>query len=187
MPFTLQPEQLDAIAPFTVACRGTTNLVIERVGPSLRVALGADPTGQDFLSTFQVERPLGVSTAADIRARTDQAFLLRPHAPDLLLRMQAICPADEDRIIFVGSLVVSSEEDMSRLGLSFGDFAVSDPTPDLLILKRSQERNLQDLALLNDELVRSAGELHAANLALGETERRYRALVEQQPLVTYID
>jgi len=187
MSFTLHPDQLDAIAPFAVVCSGAPEPVIERVGPSLRRALGMDPAGQGFFATFDIERPRGVTTAQDIRARSGLAFLLRPREHDLLLRLQPICPPDGDRLIFVGSLVLSSEEDMARLGLAFTDFAPSDPTPDLLILKRSQERSLQDLATLNDELVRSAEDLRAANAALIETQRRYRALVEQQPLVTYID
>ncbi len=185
MELAFDSDQFDAIAPFSIVCNA--ELEIERIGPSLRKALGRDLAGSGLLEEFAIDRPHGITTAEDVRARPGSAFLLRFRELDLTLRCQVISPAAGERIIFLGSLALASELDISRLGLGFGDFAASDPTPDLLILKRSQERSLHDLAILNTELSRSSASLRSANAALTEAERRYRTLVEQQPLVTYID
>ena len=185
MVLELHDDQLDAVAPFSVVCSG--DLVIERIGPSLRKALGRDLAGEQLADAFTIERPRGVDTPAEVRARAGMAFLLRSLDHDLSLRCQPLLSPTGDRIVFFGSLALASESDMSRLGVGYADFAASDPTPDLLILKRTQERSLQDLATLNTELERSGSQLRAANAALTDAERRYRTLVEQQPLVTYID
>ncbi len=185
MELTFDSDQFDAIAPFSIVCND--DLEIEHIGPSLRKALGRDLAGSRLLEDFAIDRPHGIATAEDVRARPGSAFLLRFREHDLTLRCQVICPTGGGRIIFLGSLALASELDISRLGLGFGDFAASDPTPDLLILKRSQERSLHDLAILNAELSRSSANLRTANTALTEAERRYRTLVEQQPLITYID
>ena len=185
MEFALDSSQLDAIAPFSIVC--DESLHVEHIGPSLRKALGRELAGSALLEEFAIDRPHGIAGAEDIRARPGSAFLLRFLEHDLTLRCQAVFPTGGARIIFLGSIALASELDISRLGLGFADFAASDPTPDLLILKRSQERSLHDLAILNTELSRSSANLRTANTALTEAERRYRTLVEQQPLVTYID
>ena len=185
MDLHLDTGQLDAVAPFAIVC--SRDLVIEHAGPSLSKALGRELTGCDLLDEFVIDRPHGITSAADILERASSSFLLRYREHDLSLRCQPICPPDGDRIIFFGSLALASETDISRLGLGYGDFAASDPTPDLLILRRAQERSLKDLAVLNAELSQSSLRLRGANAALTEAERRLRALVEQQPLVTYID
>ena len=90
----------------------------------------------------------------------------------LLLRLRPLDPACGSRsstspspsgVMLLGTPVVSSSEELDRLGLSAADFSPIDQTPDLLLLRRGQERSLADLRTLNAELQRSASELRRAN------------------------
>jgi len=181
----LGAHELDAIAPFAIVCAG--DLTIERIGPSLRKALGRDLAGREFFDEFEVHRPHGVRTGADVRASTGISLHVRTTGGALKLRYQPILVPGGDRIIFFGSLVLTDEADLARIGLGFQDFALADPTPDLLLIRRTQDISLRDLATLNVQLERSALEQHTVKAALAVSERRYRTLVEQQPLVTYTD
>lgn len=186
MKFSIDSAQLDTLAPFGIVCSG--DLVITQTGPSLRKALGgADITGMRLLDVFTIERPAGVTSAEQIRARAGNALILRARDHPIALRSQPICWPDDDRIVLFGSLALTSHPDIVQLGLGIADFAASDPTPDMLILKRTQERSLSDLATLNAELEASATRLRATNAALAQAELRYRTLVEQHPLVTYVN
>lgn len=178
-------EQFDALAPFGIVC--SPELVVRHAGPSLRKALGSDLRGTPLLDAFAVERPRDAGDPQSVLQRLSSPFLLRAHDCELTLRCQAFRPEGEEAIVFFGTLALSTEADVSRLGLGYRDFAASDPTPDVLILKRTQERSLRDLAELNRELSRTADRLRQANSALADAEQRYRTLVESQPLVTYID
>lgn len=185
MSVELDLAQVDGIAPFGILC--APDLTIVRAGPALRTALGRDPKGVRLPDVFSADRPRGELTADQIRAREGMPFLLRSRTGDVTLRCQPVVLRADGSILFLGSPAITSDAQMSELGLRYTDFAPSDPTPDLLILKASQERSLQDLSTLNAELERSAVRLKESNAALADAERRYRTIVEHQPLVTYID
>jgi PAS domain S-box-containing protein len=180
----LEGEDLDRVAPFGVLC--DTALVVTRVGPSWS-RLTEDFVGRSLLDVFDLVRPAGIDTVEGLRRHRDSMLLLRLRPRGPRLRFQVVDVSDPAGVMLVGTPVVSSSEELDQLGLSAADFSPIDQTPDLLLLRRGQERSLADLRTLNTELQRSAGELRRTNKMLSRAEARYRRLVELQPLVMYID
>ncbi len=184
MSIQFRDDDLDRAAPFGVLCG--EDLVVRRQGPSW-ARLGVTLVGRPLLEVLEVVRPLGVSTIEQIRSHRDSMLLMRllPEGPRL--RFQAVDVADPAGVLLIGNPIVSSSQELDRLGLSAADFSPVDQTPDLLFLRRGQERSLDDLRTLNAELQRSATELRDANRMLTRAEAQYRRIVELQPLVMYID
>ena len=180
----LEDDDLDRVAPFGVLC--DEDLRVRRVGPSWR-RLVPDFAGERLLDVFDVVRPAGIANLSDIRAHKDSMILLRLRPSGPRVRFQAVDVSDPSGVMLMGTPVVSSSEELDRLGLSAADFSPIDQTPDLLLLRRGQERSLADLRTLNSELQRSASEARRTNKMLTRAEARYRQLVELQPLVMYID
>jgi PAS domain S-box-containing protein len=180
----LEDGDLDRVAPFGVLV--DEDLVVRRLGPSW-LRLTVDFTGRNLLEVFDVVRPAGIESVASLRQHRDSMLLLRLRPSGPRLRFQAIDISEPRGVLLTGTPVVSTSEELDRLGLSAADFSPIDQTPDLLLLRRGQERSLADLRTLNTELQRSSGELRRTNKMLGRAEARYRQLVELQPLVMYID
>jgi len=180
----IEGEDLDRVAPFGVVC--DESLVVTRMGPSWR-RLGADVVGRGLFDAFEVVRPAGLSTIETVRAHRDSMLLLRVRPSGPRVRFQVVDVSEPAGVLLVGTPVVVSSEELDRWGLSASDFSPIDQTPDLLLLRRGQERSLEDLRTLNSELQRSASELRWTNRMLTRAEAQYRSLVELQPLVMYID
>jgi len=180
----IEDDDLDRVAPFGVLC--DESLVVTRVGPSWR-RLSDDFVGRPLLEVFEVVRPSGLATIESVRRHRDSMLLLRLSPSGPRVRFQVVDVSEPSGVMLVGTPVVASSEELDRLGLSAADFSPIDQTPDLLLLRRGQERSLEDLRTLNSELQRAAGELRWTNKMLTRAEAQYRSLVELQPLVMYID
>ncbi len=180
----LEDDDLDRVAPFGVLCDEA--LVVTRVGPSWR-RLTEDFVGRSLFDVFDVVHPAGLGSVESLRRHRDSMLLLRLLPGGPRVRFQLVDVSEPSGVMLVGTPVVSTSEELDRLGLSAADFSPIDQTPDLLLLRRGQERSLADLRTLNTELQRSASELRWANRMLTRAEAQYRSLVELQPLVMYID
>jgi PAS domain S-box-containing protein len=180
----LHEENLDQAAPFGVLC--DEDLVVTRQGPSWS-KLGVSLVGRPLLEQLQVVRPVGISSLAQMRTHRGSMLLMRVLPSGPRMRFQMVDVAEPAGLLLIGNPIVSSSEELERLGLSVFDFSPVDQTPDLLFLRRGQERSLDDLRTLNAELQRSATELRDANRMLTRAEAQYRRIVELQPLVMYID
>ncbi|CAB4845899.1 unannotated protein [freshwater metagenome] len=180
----IEVDDLDRVSPFGVIC--DESLTIVRAGPSWR-RLTADMVGRSLFDVFDVIRPAGIDSIDSLRLRRESLLLfkLRPGGPRV--RFQIIDVTEPVGVMLLGAPVVSSSEELDQLGLSAADFSPIDQTPDLLLLRRGQERSLIDLRSLNSELQESASDLRTANRLLTRAEAQYRRLVELQPLVMYVD
>jgi PAS domain S-box-containing protein len=183
MTVRIEGDDLDRVAPFGILC--DEELVVVRVGPSW-ARLTEPFVGRPLLDVFDVVRPAGVHSLEGVRRHRDTMLLLKL-AEGTRLRFQVVDVSDPAGVLLIGTPVVASSEELDKLGLSAADFSPIDQTPDLLLLRRGQERSLADLRTLNTELQRSASELRWANKMLTRAEAQYRRLVELQPLVMYID
>ncbi len=174
----------DRIAPFGVLC--DENLVVSRAGPAW-ARLRADLVGRALLEAFDVLRPDGVDGLESLRRHGSEPLLMRLRPSGPRVRFQVVDVDDPVGVVLVGAPVVSTAEELDTWGLTPDDFSPVDQTPDLLHLRAGQESSLAELRTLNIELHRTTDELRAANDLLRRAEARYRGLVEQQPLVMYID
>jgi len=184
MTIRLRDDDLDRAAPFGVLC--DEDLVVLRQGPSWR-RLGVEMVGRHLLEVLEVVRPLGVVGLQDIRKHRDSMLLMRLLPDGPRMRFQAVDVDEPAGVLLLGNPIIASSQELEALNLSAADFSPVDQTPDLLFLRRGQERSLDDLRTLNAELQRSATELRDANRMLTRAEAQYRRIVELQPLVMYID
>ncbi|MEY2715945.1 MAG: hypothetical protein RIT24_2288, partial [Planctomycetota bacterium] len=144
--------------------------------PSVRV-------GAAFSDVFEIERPTGVVSEADIAARADDVFLVSLRArPELKLRGQFVPRAKcscGGCLLFIGGPWIRQVSDMPRLGLGISDFPPHDPRGDFLVLLQTQESTMSDLKQLNARLRKAGEELDLRTREM-EREMKLRAELEAQ-------
>ncbi len=74
-------------------------------------------------------------------------------------------------LLFIGTPKVSGVEDVTKLGLTFKDFAIHDPTNDLLLLLQTQQTSMNDLRHLMSRLKRKQEKLNQAKEAAEKSEK----------------
>ncbi|HVU36304.1 MAG TPA: ATP-binding protein [Opitutaceae bacterium] len=161
-------DEFDNLFPFHLGFR--SDGIVTHVGRSLRrLAPHAAPgaTLSDLLRPRRPDEPFAFSTLA---AAAGQLHVVEEPVTGTLLRgqMQPI----GDRIFFLGSPWLESTSDLDRLGLTFDDYAVHDPTLDLLHLLEVQKIAAADLKRLAAQLSARGDQLRAR-----ENESRKLALV----------
>ena len=139
--------------------------------------------GAAFHELFEVERPTGISTEADIATRADGVFLLALRArPGFKLRGQFVprgkCSCG-GCLLFVGGPWITQIADMPRLGLELSDFPPHDPRGDFLVLLQAQESTNTDLRQLTARLRATGAALEARTREI-EREMKLRADLEAQ-------
>ena len=184
MQISIASEHLDRVAPFGIFLDESLRVI--RVGTSFE-RLGVFGEQQLLWDLFDPIRPAALTDAESLRRHAGTLILMMFKKTHTQFRFQSVPVTDPAGVFLVGSPVVSSSVELEQLGLSSSDFAPTDQTPDLLFLRQGQERSLDNLKLLNQELQDTAAELRASNRQLVRAESRYRHLVEAQPLAMYID
>lgn len=184
MQISIGSDDLDRVAPFGIFVNDAMRVF--RVGSSFE-RLGVFSEQQLLWDLFEPVRPSALTDTQSLRRHAGTLILMVFKKTQTHFRFQAVPVVDPAGVFLVGSPVVASSGELESLGLSASDFAPTDQTPDLLFLRQGQERSLDNLKLLNQELQDTAAELRASNRQLGRAESRYRKLVEAQPLAMYID
>ncbi len=184
MQISIASEHLDRVAPFGIFLDDSLRVI--RVGSSFE-RLGVFSEQQLLWDLFIPIRPTALTDADSLRRHAGTLILMTFKKTQTQFRFQSVPVSEPAGVFLVGSPVVTSSPELEQLGLSSSDFAPTDQTPDLLFLRQGQERSLDNLKLLNQELQDTAAELRASNRQLVRAESRYRHLVEAQPLAMYID
>jgi hypothetical protein len=122
---SLRDDQLDRAAPFGVLC--DEDLVVLRQGPSWD-RLGVSLVGRPLLDSIEIVRPLGLSTIDEMRAHRDSMLLMRVLPGGPRMRFQMVDVAEPAGLLLIGNPIVSSSEELERLGLSVFDFSPVDQT-----------------------------------------------------------
>jgi len=184
MQISIESHDLDRVAPFGLFLNNDLRII--RTGSSFE-RLGVLAEQQLLWDLFDPVRPASLTDTDSLRRHAGTLILMTFKKTMTQFRFQAVPSVEPQGVLLVGSPVVNSSAELENLGLSSSDFAPTDQTPDLLFLRQGQDRSLDNLRLLNQELQDTAAELRAANRQLGRAESRYRKLVEAQPLAMYID
>ena len=151
---------LDSACPFHLVL--DRHLVVRQAGPAARRLLSPElADGVELTSLLEVVSPKGPVTFAALRAKTRSLFLMRGPR-DLVLRGQMLYDDAADLLVFVGSPWVTETSDVTTLGLTLSDFAVSDPVVDYLLLLQQQASSLAKAQELAARLRDAAAELTAA-------------------------
>lgn len=165
------PEQLaliEASSPFFLLV--DDGLRIVRVGRSLRRMLGArfvlpTPFGDVFRVVHpQVELELGALLGLEHRPLTLECHSLRA-----VLRATLVQLPSSKGFLLLASPWITSDEDLSRLGLTPDDFSPHDPSHDLLALFDRKKETIARLEKANERLREMQAELDRSKRAVDES------------------
>lgn len=170
------PSQFAELFPFHLIVDSANRVV--QTGRSLgRICpgLAERPHFDEFLRLL---RPAVSSLADATPAQLSSLALLQVRGFELQLRGQ-ILPVAGGRFLFVGSPWITEAGDLQRLGLSLEEFALHDPSLDLIHAVQAQRMAADDHRRLVERLKFQRAELQAANaqLKLREAEASKLALV----------
>ena len=155
----LAREQCERLFPFHVAFDG--GLRVTALGRSLARLLPEGWLGRGLLELVAVERPvMAEPTFATLVARKEQVFLLAVCGRELKLRGEVVEVAGG--AMFVGAPWLTDLGQVQRAGLTLKDFALHDPTGELLVVMKTMETSIQDARRLAEKLRRQAQQLQAA-------------------------
>jgi len=124
-----------------------TEFKLLELGPSLAKHVKYE-VGDSFTAHFEVLRPFGDYDHAKVIRNQKRLTLLGILGGALLLRGQVLFIDDSQEYLFVGSVKVTSMDDLESVGLNIGDFAPHDPVLDFLLLLNqtgSDHTEAQDL------------------------------------------
>ena len=161
-------DEFDDLFPFHIGMRADG--VVTHVGRSLRRLAPRISPGVKLADVLQPHRPEEPFEFERLSAAAGQLHVVREPLSGVLLRgqMQRV----GDRVFFLGAPWLESTSALEPLGMTFTDFAVHDPTIDLLHLLEVQKIASVDLKKLAAQL-----SLRGEQLRARENEARKLALV----------
>ena len=163
----LPPELVRRAFPFYL--EWDQDLRIKSTGPSVSKICSAAVPGAPITGLFKLHRPEGEITVETFREGHSLLFLLKVIESGILLRGQVTLLEETNSFLMLAAPWISQPDDVERLGLSMGDFAIHDQTMDLLQVVQTQQ-------MANDDLQRLAATLTAQSARLREKEAEARKL-----------
>jgi PAS domain S-box-containing protein len=174
----LGSELFHALFPFHLVFAGDGCL--RQAGRSLARVSSSFAVGAYFAELFAVRRPEG-SDWDWIRCHPGVLFLLHHRATGLPIRGHFVAvPGGDDGVLFLGSPWITSTQELESYRLLLSDFALHDPTVDLIQVMQSQQMALVDLQALADRLGAQRAELRETNRRMNE---QFRSLQQAQHLL----
>ncbi len=125
---------------------------IVEAGPSLIKVCPLAKPGARLQDLFLAIRPAGEFCDALARSMPDNLLLLRSRQNQCMLRGQVIILNEPHLGIMLATPWLTEPDQVERLGLTMGDFAVHDQTLDLLQVLQAQRMTSADLIKLNNRL-----------------------------------
>jgi diguanylate cyclase (GGDEF)-like protein len=155
---TLVPSMLDIAFPFHVAL--DRQLRVLQAGPSVRKLHPDGLVGLQFTDLFTITTPrIATSFEAFVDRPRDLFLLASRTRPGLILRGQVLHEPGADVLFFVGSPWMTETTAFAALGLTVGDFAVSDGVVDYVLLLQTQASALDEARALTTQLHDTAEQL----------------------------
>lgn len=167
---TLPAEAFERLFPFYFAW--DEGLRLTAVGVSMRKLCPDVVPGAKLGDLFQMIRPQAALTAAFVAAQQNRLLLFEQRESRVAFRGQVVPLPDQGVTVMVASPWLSDTAQFESLGLTAADFAIHDPSLDLLQVLQTQQMANQDLKRLTERLTRQRGQLRER-----EAEARKLALV----------
>lgn len=162
-PVSVRPElsagNFEKVFPFY--CSLDASLRVLSIGPSLAKVCPDLAPGDEFSERFQMIRPEGRFGHEMFRDSDSNLYFFEHLGSGTRFRGQILADEEAGRWIMLCSPWMQSSEELDRLGITFTDFAIHDPSLDLLQLLQTQQIANQDLKQLADHLTRQRAELKA--------------------------
>lgn len=147
--------KFEKLFPFYFVTNGKGELV--KFGPSLKKILKQRAHRQPFHELFKIRVPANKTVSELINEFSDSQQSLNIEINDLDAELlgQLISIPNQDMYFFVTNLIVQEPEILSRLNLTFSDFAIHDPVFDLLLMIQTQRNIIAKTEKLNEDLLKA--------------------------------
>lgn len=186
---SLRHEQCEQLFPFHVGF--DAELRITSLGRSLTRKLPGDALGRGLLELFTIDRPkIPEPSLTTILGRVSAVFLLGVRERPFQLRGEVV--EVEGGALFVGTPWLTDVMQMKETGLGLKDFALHDPTGELLMVLKTAETSLQDARRMAEQLREETRqrdevvlELHEKIAVIDEQQRAIRVM--SSPIVQLWD
>jgi signal transduction histidine kinase len=157
----LGAADLDRLYPCHLILDCDTRVIAAgRVIARLLPELSAKPLLKDV---FLIERPQGATDFDALCRARDQSFLLAARSRGTVRLKGEIFPVAGAGAVFFTVLWLSDGGMLDELGLTIGDFAIGDASPDLIFLVETQAALLRDAQTLTERLKAARDEAVAAS------------------------
>ncbi|GAB5556232.1 MAG: hypothetical protein SchgKO_04450 [Schleiferiaceae bacterium] len=119
--------------------------------------------GSNFESYFKVERPLRAKpNYKSLHSLSRQIMIIRSQVNPLTFKFRGqTVEVFEGELFFLGSIWVKNVTELKNFGLVLNDFALSDPTTDILQLLQANQIASDDISDLNSHLQKSQKKFHS--------------------------
>lgn len=166
----LPGETFASVFPFFFAWDSEMRLA--QFGPSLPKICEDLVLGQPVNELFELIRPAVSFEAENLVEQTGVLFFFQHIASEIRFRGQILVMPKVDLTVMLCSPWMQDTDELERLGITFADFAIHDPSLDLLQLLQTQQMVNRDLQKLADRLTEQRTQLR-----IQEAESRKLALV----------
>ncbi|MEQ1839377.1 MAG: ATP-binding protein [Verrucomicrobiales bacterium] len=166
----LPGETFAGVFPFFFAWDGEMRLA--KYGPSLPKICQDLVHGKPVNELFTLIRPEISFEEESLREKTGVLFFFQHIASEIRFRGQLLTMPGLGITVMLCSPWIQDTSELERLGITFADFAIHDPSLDLLQLLQTQQMVNRDLQKLADRLTEQRTQLR-----LQEAESRKLALV----------
>ena len=147
---SLDEAVADRLFPFHVVL--DRDLRVLRVASVIKRLLPALVPGQMLDRVFEPLRPVGPLTIESVLQLTNTLLILRSRQPPALVVKGQIAPLADGKLMLLVSPRVSDADEMRRLNLTAADFALHDPTSEMLVVLQAMRASLMDAELLAKRL-----------------------------------
>lgn len=154
----LPPAMLGLLMPFYLLIAPTGYIL--SVGPTLEKLMPGGFVGARFLEVFELKRPRGMFTLAQLAVVENQRMQLVLRAGDITTTFHGqamLLPAGQGAIINLG-LGVGLAETVAGHGLTHADFAPTDLSVEMLYLAEAKSAVADEMVELNRRLRRARAE-----------------------------
>lgn len=138
---------LDRLMPMHL-CLGATGR-IARIGPTLGRVFSATLRGRPFFEMFEVRRPGGIATVADLHRHAGSRMTLAPRTPGAIDLRGLAVPLAGGGLIFNLSFGIGVLDAVRAHALTAADFAATDLAMELLYLVEAKSAVEAELRQLN--------------------------------------
>jgi len=166
----LPGETFAGVFPFFFAW--DSGMRLAQYGPSLPKICEDLVIGRPVNQLFELIRPAVTFEAENLAEQTGVLFFFEHIASEIRFRGQIIVLPNSGLTVMLCSPWMQDTDELERLGITFADFAIHDPSLDLLQLLQTQQMVNRDLQKLADRLTEQRTQLR-----MQEAESRKLALV----------
>jgi len=141
--FEIAQPEFNRLFPFYILMDRHENPLVLGLGSVLGRLIDTSDNKMQFDSLFEILRPRRTLLDVETLCKSNKTFVIKHRHSALTLRGLFVALAN-GHVLFACSVEVTSSQALTENQLAINDFSPADPTPDIVILQRFREMQLDD-------------------------------------------